>query len=429
MFADLSARLPARRPASAAVAAGEVDGLPAVLAVGPGSNRLFRWRAGRPADVTPPPLADPATPAVGVIAADVDGDGQEEWYVPAAPGRPDRLFHHGPGGWHDLLADPAHRKARSLGGRALAAFDRRGAGRYTLAVAGDRLRLVEADPAGHLHDAAPALGLADEPVAGVWAGPLVSDHPDLLLLGDRADRLLAHAGDGRFTEAAGRYGLGGADHNRAAAVFDADGRPGLALAAWHGRNRLLTRAMGEPFRDRASPALALPGAAAGVVVADFDNCGHEELLLILAGEPNRLFRYSPDGWRLADPGPAALPDGPATGGCVADLDGDGTPELFLAGDSLAVFHAPNANGWLRVRPLTRFGAPARGATVRLTAGGRTQLRVIDGGPNEPVAHFGLGDVERVEAVAVTWPDGARATLTAPAARRTHTLRHPDSGGR
>lgn len=427
MFADLSARLPPGLPAPALIAAGEADGATAVfVAAGRGSNRLLRWRCGRLTDVAPALPTDPATPAVGVIAADVDGDGREEWYVPAAAGRPDRLFHAGPVGWRDLLTDPAHRKARGLGGQRLIAFDRRGTGRYTLAVAGEQLRLIEADPAGHLHDAAPVLGLDDQPCEGLWAGPLVSEHPDLLLLGDHANRALVHVGDGQFTDTAERYGLAAADHDRVAAVWDADGRAGVVLTAWNGRNRLLTRAVGGPFRDHASPALALPGAVAGVFVADFDNCGYEELFLHLVGEPNRLFRQTADGWRLTDPGPAALPESPTTSGCIVDLESDGTPELFLAGDRLRLFHVPNVNGWLRVRPLTRFGAPARGAVVRLTAGDRTQVRVIDGGTNEPVAHFGLGVIERVESVVVTWPDGARATLADPGVRRTHSLRHPDA---
>ena len=126
---------------------------------------------------------------------------------------------------------------------------------------------------------------------------------------------------------------------------------------------------------------------------------------------------------------------------MGDFDGDGRLELLVShGESTAQplsLYRPRlgaTNHWLRVAPLTVFGAPARGAVVRpsihppinppyhpsmhvhslphflthfhlyppphphqvrLTAAGRTQLRVIDSGSGylcqmEPVAHFGLG---------------------------------------
>ena len=151
--------------------------------------------------------------------------------------------------------------------------------------------------------------------------------------------------------------------------------------------------------------MALPGAVRTVIAADFDNDGFEELFFNNLGEPNRLFRAATGepraDWLLADPGAAAEPDGLGTGAAVADIDGDGLLELLVAhGEStvqpLSLFKWPDD------RPRLAAGAAAdavrgagRGARVRLTAGGRTQLRVIDGGSGylcqmEPVAHFGLG---------------------------------------
>jgi hypothetical protein len=97
---------------------------------------------------------------------------------------------------------------------------------------------------------------------------------------------------------------------------------------------------------------------------------------------------------------------------------------------LSLYHGPaNANAWLRVRPLTPSGAPARGALVLLHAAGRTQRRIIDGGSGylcqmEPVAHFGLGSHETVEWVRIRWPHGATLTLDHPAVRTTHTVSPP-----
>jgi hypothetical protein len=199
----------------------------------------------------------------------------------------------------------------------------------------------------------------------------------------------------------------------------------------------MVRQVDGTFRDRATPALALPGAVRTVIAADFDNDGREEIIFNNLGEPNRLFgRFGdPTDWRLLDAGAATDPDGMGTGAAVADIDGDGVLELLVArGESaaqpLGLFKVlANGNGWLRVAPLTRFGAPARGAVVKLTAGSRTQVRVIDGGSGylcqmEPVAHFGLGGLTAVESVAVTWPDGARQTIPHPPAQVVLTAPHP-----
>jgi hypothetical protein len=453
MFSDWSDRLAANPPGfHYGVAACDLDGdgtASFVVAGFRGPNRVLKWRGGRLMDVTPPLLADPQRQAVGVAAADVDGDGREELYVlnsdtfSGPKTLPDRLFAHTPAGWADLLADPANRKARSLdAGRSVAALDRRGTGRYSFAVTGygRPLRLVEADIGGRLHDAAPGLGL-DHTTGGrgLWAGPLASDRADLLCVTDHGPNLLfVNDGTGHFVEMADKYGLADrGEHGRGVAVLDADGdgRLDVCWANWHGPNRLLLRQVDGTFRDRATPALALPGAVRTVIAADFDNDGFEELFLNHLGEPNRLFRQTADGWRLADPGPAANPDGLGTGASVADIDGDGNLELLVAhgetaAQPLALYKSPNTNAWLRVRPLTRFGAPARGAVVRLTAGGRTQVWVIDGGSGylcqmEPVAHFGLGRLDCVESVAVQWPDGARVSVQAPEVRRVLTVPHPD----
>ena len=77
--------------------------------------------------------------------------------------------------------------------------------------------------------------------------------------------------------------------------------------------------------------------------------------------------------------------------------------------------AARRNHFLRVLPLTRAGAPARGALVTMRdSNGRTQVRVLDPGSGylcqqEPVAHFGLG-AATAESVTVIWPGGERRTL-------------------
>jgi hypothetical protein len=199
--------------------------------------------------------------------------------------------------------------------------------------------------------------------------------------------------------------------------------------------------------------LALPSLVRNVLAADFDNDGFEELFFNNLGEPNRLFGCrrpsapsredrDPDSRTrdfdlvLLDAGAAAEPDGLGTGAAVADIDGDGLLELLIAhGESapqpLSLYKVPETgHGWLRVAPRTRFGAPARGALVRLTAGGRVQTRVIDGGSGylcqmEPIAHFGLGRLTTVDSISVLWPDGAAVVIDHPPIRTTLTIDYPE----
>jgi hypothetical protein len=479
MFTDLSALIESNPPAlHYGVAALDLDGDGKVefFVAGFGHpNRVLRWAGGRLRDAAPPELADPERQAIGVAAGDLDGDGREELYVlntdtyAGVKRYADRLFDPRPdGGWDDLFTRPGNRHVRNLAaGRSVAAIDRRGTGRYGFVVAnyGRPMRLYELGPDGRLADVAPGLGL-DRTVGGrgLWVGPLVSDRADLFCANEHGPNLLfRNRGDGTFDEVADELRLADRDeHGRGVAALDADGdgRLDLAWGNWDGPHRLMVRQIDGTFRDRATPALALPGAVRNVIAADFDNDGFEELFFNAHGEPNRLFRRQVVGWMggevveagvggahhpttqppnhlwlLADPGAAAEPDGLGTGAAVADLDGDGRLELLVAhGEStvqpLSLFKGPDLGyGWLRVRPLTRFGAPARGAAVRLTAGGRTQVRVIDGGSGylcqmEPVAHFGLGEVGEVEEVTVVWPDGVRQVVVGPPVGETLDVEYP-----
>ena len=99
-----------------------------------------------------------------------------------------------------------------------------------------------------------------------------------------------------------------------------------------------------------------------------------------------------------------------------------------SGKSLLAWNLINAPSQ-GVLPFTRQGAPARGAVVALTAGGRTQRRVIDSGSGylcqmEPVAHFGLGELRAVEQIEVRWPDGATLRIDDPQADRLLRVNHP-----
>jgi hypothetical protein len=283
----------------------------------------------------------------------------------------------------------------------------------------------------------------------VLAAPLSDGHTDLLLLAlGGPNRFFRNRGDGRFEECGDGLNLADAgEHSYSAVAVDADGdgRLDVCGANVEGPHRLLVRQPDGAWRDRATPGLALPSPARAVVAADFDNDGHDELFFNNLGEPNRVFRLMANGRHesagevvlaMLDPGDTAAPGGFGTGAAVADIDGDGVLELLVAhgvvgAQPLGLYKARAAagNGWLRIRPQTRFGAPARGAQVWAEFGGRVRVKVIDGGSGglcqmEPTAHFGLGREVRVERVTVTWPDGAALTMRNPDLNCSYTVPYP-----
>jgi hypothetical protein len=453
MFAAVSHWLAKPCPGSyAGVSVADVDGdgrCEVLLAGAEVGNVILRWDGTRLWDIAPRSLKEPSQRTLTMIAADVDGDGREELYLQNSgdPTQPvqlqDRLMDHEytTGLWYDLFAQPRHTALRNAApARGVVALDRRGQGRYGVLVGnvGRPLRLYELNPTGGFVDIAPALGLAESfQVRGMWAGPLFSERTDLVITADAGrNRALRNTGLGTFLELATELNLDDStEHSRGVVVFDAndDGKLDVAWASGSGPHRLMFRQPDGSFLDRASPAWGMPCAVGSLVVADFDNDGYEEVFFNCTDTDNRLFRHTESGYRQTDPGEALLPECQGSGAVAVDLDGDGQLELVVAhyqptGDPVRIFKPAMPVGhWLRVMPRTRFGAPARGALVRLCAGGRVQTRVICGGSGylcqgEPIAHFGLGSNTQIDWVRVTWPDGAHWSLSQP---RSCTLIEPN----
>jgi hypothetical protein len=457
MFIDASDRIEGNAPGlhyGMAVVDADGDGRAEVFVTGFGEpNRLLAWEgtgtAGRLRDTIRPTLADAGRRSIGVAAADVDGDGQEEIYVLnsdafAGPKmQSDRLFARFGDHWLDLFAQPQNRSAANqTAGRSVCALDRSGRGIYGFAVAnyGGPLRLYEIAGGGRIADMAEDAGI-DAMGGGrsLLSLPLVSDRMDLFVGNEGGpNHLFRNRGDGTFEDVAARLGLADPHtHARGVAPLDAEGegRFGLVLGNWEGPHRLFRRAAIATFADAAPDAFASPSRVRTVIVADFDNDGHEEIFVNNIGQPNRLFAWRDDAWVRIDCGDAEEPRGLGTGAVVADLDGDGRLELLIAhGESgrqpLALHRpVPNGNGWIRVQPLTPAGAPARGAVVLCRAGGRIQARAVCAGSGylcqmEPVAHFGLGRTPRVDEIEVRWPTGAAAVVRDPPAGRLLTVPHP-----
>ena len=107
---------------------------------------------------------------------------------------------------------------------------------------------------------------------------------------------------------------------------------------------------------------------------------------------------------------------------VADFDNDGRLDVFqtnAAQDPL--FYRNRATGrgnWVELALAGARQRDAIGARVTLTAGGRTQIREVNGGngyagQSTLRLHFGLGSATKIDALTIRWPDGSLETITAP----------------
>ncbi|MCB0217459.1 MAG: VCBS repeat-containing protein [Chloroflexi bacterium] len=196
----------------------------------------------------------------------------------------------------------------------------------------------------------------------------------------------------RFNDQADRYGLGQIaldfiGWGTGFLDFDLDGR--LDLAVVNGStfqdpadssrligmaDQLFWNAGADGYFDLseiAGPALAQPRVSRGLAIADYDNDGDEDLLVVDFDAPPRLLNNA----------------------------------------------SRSGHHWLklRLRAADSGNRAGIGARITLEAGGRAQLREMSGGGSYLSQHaaeavFGLGEAESVDALDLRWPDGSVQSL-------------------
>ncbi len=304
-----------------------------------------------------------AGPGLGVVAADLDGDGLVDLYVAN-----DQAVNHL---WLNL-GDGTFREDGLPRGAALNELGQPEAG----------MGIAVADPDGD--------------------GDL-----DLFLthLSGETNTFYRNDGGGFFVDATDELRLGGVSQpytGFGASWFDYDGDGILDLFIANGKvtpgdtaafdyrepNQLLRGMPSGRYEDtsgRAGAALELLEVSRGAAFGDLDNDGDMDILVVNNDGPVRLLRNevgSSRSWLIVD----------LCGGGVFDRSAIGARVIVEVG----------GRTWSRdVRPAYSFAVA-----------------------NDPRVHFGLGDAERVDRLEVEWPDGAVSERTAVEANRILRLLAP-----
>jgi hypothetical protein len=325
----------------------------------------------------------------------------------------------------------------------------------------------------HFVDVTQESGLVQ--LTGPGLGVLCADFdgdgwPDIFVANDgQPNRLWINRHDGTFADEAVRRGvacnaMGQAEANMGVAYADVDG-DGLAdLFVTHltdETNTLWRQGPRGLFQDRTA-ACGLAGTQSrgtgfGTVLGDFDQDGAPDLAVVngrisrgrgsgnpalgphwgMYAEHNRLFANDGNG-RFRD---ISAENAPLCGsanvgrGLVAGVLGDeGALDLLVtcAGGRARLYrNVIRARGhWLLVRAVDPGlgGRDAYGAEVRVCAGGREWVRLVNPAGSylcsgDARAHFGLGQAASVDGIDVLWPDGTRESFPGgPADRKLELAR-------
>jgi hypothetical protein len=291
-------------------------------------------------------------PGLGVVCADLDGDGWPDIFI-ANDGAPNRLWinrHDGTFRDEAVMRGVAYNAmAKAQAGMGIAYGDVTGDGLMDLFVTHlteETHTLWKQGPRGLFQDRSVSAGVTEVRGTGFGTALVDFDHDGTLDLAIVNGRVSANP---RVVE----------DRSR-----------GPFWSQYAERNQLLVNDGKGRFQDisGANPAFCAPfGVSRGLACGDFDGDGAVDLLVTGVGQPARLFRNV----------------------------------------------APKRGHWLTVRaidPVLR--RDALGAEVRVFAGAKSWVRPLHAAESylcssEPRVHFGLGDVPRIDAVEISWPDGTR----------------------
>ena len=334
---------------------------------------------------------------------------------------------------------------------------------------GEADRLYRNDGDGIFTDVTDEAGIRDPGLYGF--GVVFSDldgdgWPDVYVANDSVPNLLFHNdGDGTFSEAGvvsgtafNEAGHAQAGMGLAAGDYDGNGYLDLFVTNFSHDTNTLYQNLGDLlFLDGTAAAGlgadSLPHLGWGAGFVDLDNDGLLDIFVanghvypqvddVDAGtrflQPKEIYRNAGNG-RFDEIGGDLDGDlavaRSARGAAFGDYDNDGDVDAVVVniddGPSVYRNDGGNRNHWITLRlEGTRSNRDAIGARVEIRAGGRSRFGVVASGGsylshNDMRLHFGLGSVERIDAIRVRWPDGSAEDLGGVEADRFVTIREGD----
>lgn len=407
--------------------------------------------------------------AHGVVAADFDNDGNQDFYM--VKGSTKTKPEHE----HDLMmsnGDGTFTNVAATGG--VLGVSHRGRGGYSVDydvdgdldiffTSFDRGRgdfgnmLFRNDGNNTWVDVAPAAGIArddNQNRTASWADYNNDGYPDLFVM--YPCTLYANQGDGTFIDVTAAAGIVSTTDCSSSAWndYDRDGDLDVYITSGgDGTNPQSTEGFlyrnnnDGTFTDVTLVSASSNSAdARGVVWGDYDNDGWSDLYIVnnSNSNPNRLLKNNANGSfsdvTIASNSGAMVTQGAGVDATFADFNNDGSLDLFIAngrastvGEYLLLKNTGNLNNWLMIDLVgvttNRDGHMSR---VIVTSALGSQM-LENNGPSHYMnqdsspLHFGLGADNSPVTVRIEWADGSVQTLKNVAANQQLSItQDPDA---
>jgi hypothetical protein len=430
------------------VAAGDIDndGWTDLYVTNHGTNRLYRNNHdGTFTDVADRMGVGAGGWSTGATFGDYDGDGRLDLFVVGyvdidsgrPPSPPTPCMYRG---------EPVMCGPRGLSGAPDRLFRNEGS------------RFVDVTERAGVRDVAGYYGFA-----ATWVDVDDDGDLDLLVVNDSTPNYLyRNTGKGTFEEIGFSAGFAVNEEGReqagmglALGDYDNDGRVDTYITNFSDDSNTLRRNLGEGLFEDVTGRLGLraptlPFLGWGTGFLDYDNDGWLDLFVanghvypqvdrfdwgMTWAQRPLLFRNR-EGRRFdavaAKTGSGLAVVQAARGAAFGDLDHDGRIDIVINNHDqrpTLLRNVASAGHWISVA-LTQDGRGSRdaiGAVVTLEAGAQRWRRDVVSGDSygsqsDFRAHFGLGDVSRVDRIVVRWPDGVREAFTVPGIDRIVTLK-------